>query len=65
MENLIISTNKYSKGKYLYEELNHTFDLRHTKFNPKKKTANAFIDKLKTRLNQYEESGIKVYSFKE
>lgn len=65
MENLIISTNKYSKGRYLYEELNHTFDLRHTKFNPKKQTANAFLDKLKTRLNQYEESGIKVYSFKE
>lgn len=65
MENLIISTKKYSKGKYLYEELNYTFELRHTKFNPKKQNTNAFLDKLKTRINQYEENGIKVYSFKD
>ena len=65
MDNLIITTDKYSKGNYLYKELNYTFDLRHTNFNPKKQTTNVFLDKLKSRINQYEESGINLYSFKD
>ena len=55
---------KNTKDNFLKEFIS-TFDIRNTKFNPQKQNENAFITKLKMRLEQHENhySGTKTEDF--